>query len=62
VPGILDGRLVRAIVLYHHTGVGRGLVTMLITRRSGSTYREVESADSGEDSYKAAHVGLILSV
>jgi hypothetical protein len=35
---------------------------MLITRRSGSTYREVESADSGEDSYKAAHVGLILSV
>lgn len=51
-----------AIVLrdYRDTRFGRASERMIVTRRADRSYREVEGANPGHDSYKPTHVGLIL--
>jgi hypothetical protein len=62
---LLAGQFVMgAVVLRHYrdTGFGRAAERMIVTRCVDRSYREVEGANAGNDSYKTAHVGLILSV
>jgi hypothetical protein len=40
---------------------GRAAERMIVTGCVDGPYREVEGANAGHDSYKTAHVGLILS-
>jgi hypothetical protein len=52
-----------ALVRDHRcTGSGSAVTRMIATRRVDCSYRQVERTDSGYDSYKTAHVGLVLSV
>jgi hypothetical protein len=38
------------------------MARMIAARRVDCSYREIERANSGDDSYETAHVGLVLSV
>jgi hypothetical protein len=50
------------VLRHRDTGWGSAVARMILTRRVDCTYREVERTNSGYDSYKTAHVGLIISV
>jgi hypothetical protein len=56
--------VVRTVVVRSNCGTcpGSAAVGVIATRCADCSYREVERADSGQNSYKTAHVGLILSV
>jgi hypothetical protein len=60
---LLGGRfVVGAVVVRDCRGIrsGRTAARMIVTRRVGRSYREVEGANSGHDSHKTTHGGLIL--
>ncbi len=60
---LLGGRfVVGAVVVRDCRGIrsGRTACRMIVTRCADRSYREVEGANSGHDSYETTHGGLIL--
>jgi hypothetical protein len=59
------GRFMMGAGLVRHHGLtraGGAMAGMIATRRLNCSHCEVERTDSGYDSYKTAHAGLVLSV